>query len=62
MARPKIFRRLGAPVRFDVRLNGKRVAVMGVPGDGCIHVGVSAWFPGVGLTMGMGGTDRSNAV
>lgn len=62
MARPKVLRRLGAPVRFDVRLNGKRVAVMGVPGDGGIHVGVSAWFPGVGLAIGMAGTDRGNPV
>lgn len=53
------------PASFEVTLNGKRLAVMGMHGRGGINTRLSAWCPRWGrpsISMHLGGTDANDPV
>ncbi len=65
MKKPKRTTAGTVPASFEVSINGKHVADMGVRGTGGISMGVSAWRPRSGrasVSMHLGGTDSNDLV
>lgn len=46
------------PPCVSVRVNGKHVAMMGMPGEGGVSINIGSWSRG--LAMFLGGTDRND--